>query len=71
VEAILCQTAGSHSNNVRSFVRLDGDTIAKRNTSAGIGGDALTRKDNAGQIQGIRRRDSNDFAGRLLMAQGS
>jgi HNH endonuclease len=69
--AILSQTPGSQSNNVRSFVRLDGDTIAKGNNSPGIGGDALTRNDNTNEIQRIRRRDSNDFAGRLLIAHGS
>jgi hypothetical protein len=62
VGAILSQAPGSHSNNVRSYARLDGDAVAKRNNSAGIGGDALTGNDNAGEIQGIRRRDSNDLA---------
>ena len=71
MRAILSQTPGSHSNNVRSFVRLDDDAVAKRNNSAGIGRDALTRNDNAGEIQGIRRRDSNDFTGRLLIAHGA
>src|SRR5207247_9741536 len=62
---------GTHSNNVRSFFWLDDDTIAKRNNSAGIGGDALTRNDDAGEIQRISRRDGNDFTGRLLVAHGA
>jgi hypothetical protein len=64
-------THGCHSNNARSLVWLDGNTIAKSNNSPGIGGDTLTRNNNPGEIQRIRRRDSYDFTGWLLIARGT
>src|SRR5216683_7793774 len=64
-------TPACHSNNARSLVWLDGNTIAKSNNSPGIGGDTLTRNNNPGEIQRIRRRDSYDFTGWLLIARGT
>src|SRR5258706_14154694 len=64
-------TPGSHSNNGRPFVELDGDTVAEGDNLTGIGGDTFARDHHAHKIQGISGGGSNGFAGGLLMPRGA